>query len=96
HYAIDPVAHTATFLGEITDPAVTDSQCCGSARHLADGDWLISWGGNPVVGEYRSDGSPVFTLTFGDGLFSYRAVAVEHSKLSIAALRAGMDAMAGG
>jgi len=94
HYAIDPVAHTATFLGQITDPAVTNSACCGSARPLADGDWLISWGGDPVVGEYAADGTPVFTLTFGDSLFSYRAVAVKHSKLGIKELRAGMDAIA--
>ena len=96
HYAIDPVARTATFLGQITDPDVTNSVCCGSARHLVDGDWLISWGGDPVVGEYRADGTPVFRLTFGDSLFSYRAVAVRHSKLGIKELRAGMDAMAAG
>jgi Arylsulfotransferase (ASST) len=93
HFAIDPVARTATFLGEVTDPDVTNSVCCGSARHLVDGDWLISWGGDPIVGEYGADGTPVFRLDFG-ALFSYRAVAVRGSELSIGALRAGMDAMA--
>ena len=32
--------------------------CCGSARLLADGDWVVSWGGDAVVGEYRPDGTP--------------------------------------
>jgi Arylsulfotransferase (ASST) len=92
-YAIDPVAHTATLLEQITDPAVTTSFCCGSARRLVDGDWVISWGGEPVVGEYRPDGTPVWKITF-DGLFSYRVVPVAAGRLGIAELRAGMDAMA--
>ncbi len=75
-YRIDATARTATLVQQIVDPAVTVSNCCGSARLMADGDWLVSWGGDPVVGEYRPDGTPVFTLTFADGLFSYRAVPV--------------------
>jgi hypothetical protein len=92
-YAIDTTARTATLLGQVGDPAVTASICCGSARLLAGGDWVISWGNNAVVGEYRPDGSPVFKLAF-DGLFSYRIVAVAPGRLSADALRAGMDAMA--
>jgi hypothetical protein len=60
---------------------------------MADGDWLVSWGGDPVVGEYRPDGTPVFTLTFADGLFSYRAVPVAPERLTIGELRAAMDAL---
>jgi len=93
-YRIDPVARTATLVQQIVDPGVTTSFCCGSSRLLANGDWLVSWGGDPVVGEYRPDGTPVFRLTFGDGLFSYRAVPVAPRRLTIGELRAGMDAMA--
>jgi hypothetical protein len=91
-YRIDPVARTATLLEQVVDPTVTASVCCGSARRLADGDWVVSWGGDPVVGEYAPDGTPVFRITF-DGLFSYRVVPVAGDRLSAAALRAGMDAM---
>jgi Arylsulfotransferase (ASST) len=92
-YAIDTTARTATLLQQVTDPAVTSSVCCGSARRVENGDWVISWGGDPVVAEYRPDGTTVFKLTF-DGLFSYRVDPVAHRRLSIEALRAGMDAMA--
>ena len=93
-YRIDPVARTATLVQEITDPGVTVSNCCGSARLMASGDWLVSWGGDPVVTEYRPDGTPVFSLHFADALFSYRAVPVAARRLGIGALRAGMDAIA--
>jgi len=92
-FRIDPVARTATVVDEVSDPTVTGSVCCGSARMLANGNWLISWGGDPVVGEYRPDGTPVFRITF-DGLFSYRIVPVAAGRLSAAELRAGMDAIA--
>ena len=93
HFRIDPVARTATLIGEVSDPTVTSSFCCGSARLLASGNWLVSWGGDPVVGEYRPDGTPVWRLSF-DGLFSYRIVPVALGELSADELRAGMDAMA--
>ncbi len=93
HYRIDAAARTATFLGQVTDPGVISPICCGSARLLGNGNWLISWGNNPVVGEYEPDGTPVFKLTFDD-LFSYRIVPVTGVKLSAAQLRTGMDAMA--
>jgi hypothetical protein len=92
-YRIDAASRTATFLGQVTDPSVISPICCGSARLLGNGNWLISWGNNPVVGEYEPDGTPVFRLTFDD-LFSYRIVPVTGVNLSAAQLRAGMDAMA--
>lgn len=92
-YKIDPVAHTATLVQSISDPTVPTSICCGSARVLHNGDWVISWGGDPVFGEYKPDGTPVFRITF-DGLFSYRVVPVAYSKLGAPKLRAAMDALA--
>jgi len=95
-YRIDPVARTATLVQEISDPTVTSSVCCGSARLLADGDWLVSWGGDSVVAEYTPDGVPRFRLALGDGLFSYRAAPVSTRRLGVDELRAGMDAMTSG
>ena len=92
HYRIDLANHTATFLGQITDPTVTSSTCCGSARLLGDGDWVISWGGDPTFGEYRPDGTETFRIDF-DGLFSYRVQPVAPDRITAAALRAGMNTM---
>ncbi len=92
-FAIDTTARTATLVQQIADPTVTTSVCCGSARSLANGDWVISWGGDPVVGEYQPDGTPVFRITF-DGLFSYRVAPVAPRRLTIEELRAAMDTLA--
>ncbi|HEY2326363.1 MAG TPA: arylsulfotransferase family protein [Gaiellaceae bacterium] len=92
-YRIDAAARTATFVSSVADPAITSSVCCGSARLMENGDWLVSWGADPIVGEYSPNGTPLLKLEF-DGLFSYRAVPVEVPHLGTASLRAGMDAMA--
>ena len=47
---------------QITDPRVTSSGCCGSARKLPGGDWVISWGANPLITEVTPAGKLVFTL----------------------------------
>ncbi len=93
-FRIDTATRTATLVQQISDPAVTTSICCGSARSVPNGDWVVSWGGDPVFGEYRSDGTPVFKITFGDDLFSYRVAPVAPGDLTIAELRAGMDVLA--
>ena len=43
-YRINQRRGTATLLRSITDPDVSTSNCCGSARRLPNRDWLISWG----------------------------------------------------
>ena len=40
-WRIDAQAHTATLIQQITDPAVHRTVCCGSARLLPDGSWLV-------------------------------------------------------
>jgi hypothetical protein len=40
---------TATYLGQLNEPGITTSHCCGSARPLEGGGWLVSWGANPLV-----------------------------------------------
>lgn len=93
-YQLDLTAspRTATLVEAITDPAAPDSTCCGSARKLAGGNWVMSWGRNPVVTELTPAGQRVFGLNFGPTVFSYRAVPVPPGQLSYAQLRAGMDA----
>ena len=92
-YSIDEAKHTATLVEQVTDPMAPSSFCCGSARHSADGSWLMSWGGNSMVGEYDAAGQPNFRLRFGGSVFSYRAVPADVGGLSVSSLRAGMDAM---
>ena len=92
-YRINEHAHTATYLDSISDPEVPTSFCCGSARRLADGGWLTSWGGNPIIGMYAADGTRLFKLDLGD-TFSYRAIPVP-AGTKIAQVRAGMNAQYG-
>lgn len=92
-YTIDTAAKTATLSESITDPLVTSSFCCGSARKLAGGNWLIQWGSRPIVTELAADGTRIFNLTLNEGLdFSYRAFPVPLGQISRQALRDGMTA----
>jgi arylsulfotransferase ASST len=92
-YSIDSGAGTATLVEQKNDPTGTTTPlCCGSARRLPDGHWLMSWGSAGLVTELSASGSRVFSLTFDDGLFSYRAHPVLFGTLSRTALRNGMDA----
>jgi hypothetical protein len=100
-YRIDEQARTATLVEEIVDPTIPFSLCCGSARKLSSGDWLVSWGG---LAEVAGD----FARTFGsvDGYddrgrllfelitpnrFTYRAIPVPEGLLGAARLRDAMD-----
>jgi arylsulfotransferase ASST len=97
-FRINEQTGTATLLQSITDPDVPASSCCGSARRLRSGHWLISWGGsnNPAggnpIGGYRPNGKRTFLMTF-DRRFSSRAQAVRAGALTAEDLRQGMRAM---
>jgi hypothetical protein len=91
-FSIDEQSGTATLLESITDPSVTGSSCCGSARRLRNGEWLIDWGGHRPIGGYKPDGERTFLLRF-DHTFSYRAQPVPSGVLSVEDLRRGMNAM---
>jgi outer membrane protein assembly factor BamB len=93
HYTIDTTARTATFVGSLTNPGASFSWCCGSARDLPGGDWVIGWGGTPIITEDTASGSVVFQLNFTQKLSSYRAEPILPGQLTASALRAGMDAM---
>jgi hypothetical protein len=92
-FSVNTTNRTATLIQTITDPTVTTSACCGSARMLPGGDWVINWGGTQVTDELSSDGSPVLRLTLAAPYFSYRTIPILPGQLSLSALESGMDAM---
>ena len=91
-YALDTTARTATLLGQLNDPRAPVSNCCGSARRLSDGHWVMNWGFNRAITELAADGSPVLTLTFTGSVFSYRTQPLEVGMLTREELHQGMDA----
>jgi Arylsulfotransferase (ASST) len=92
-YQIDPQAGTADLVQSITDPDAPESSCCGSARMLPSGDWLIGWGRNPFVGAYNSSGQRIFKLQVPGGTY-YRASPVPPHELTAQRLRQAMNTMA--
>lgn len=89
-YRIDLKNRTATYIGAFTDKAAApSSHCCGSFRPLGDG-WVVSWGDNPWVDGFDSDGQLAFRL--GLPVPAYRAVPVPAS-VTEADLDGGLDAM---
>src|SRR5260370_16457980 len=92
HYQIDTTAHTATWLNELSDPLIPGSVCCGSARELAGGNWVMGWGGTNTATEATPGGTREFALEFPSGTFMYRTVPLPMGQLDRAALRPGMDA----
>ena len=91
-YSLDLTARTATLLESVTSPGVTSSGCCGSARRLPGGDWVMGWGGTPHLFEQAPDGSVVFHMTMQSPLVHYRAEPILPGTVTRAALRLGMDA----
>ncbi|OLE35882.1 MAG: hypothetical protein AUG48_09420 [Actinobacteria bacterium 13_1_20CM_3_68_9] len=92
-FQINETTGTATLLQSISDPNVPFSQCCGSARRLANGDWLIDWGSatNHPISGYKPNGQRTFTLTF-PARSSYRAEPVPAGAVSAQSLRQAMNA----
>jgi hypothetical protein len=83
---------TATLVEQQTDGLVPGSICCGSARKLPGGNWVMGWGGNSTVTETTPAGDRVFSLTFLPVDLNYRAYPVLPGQLDRDALRVGMDA----
>jgi hypothetical protein len=94
-YRVDPQAGTARLVQSISDPEATSSICCGSARRLPSGDWLVGWGGIPFVGAYNAAGQRIFKLDLVSG-FSYRSFPVPPHALTAGDLRSAMNAMSAG
>lgn len=93
-YSIDVTNRVAQVVQAISDSRVTGSGCCGSARLLPGGNWVIQWGAAPFMTELDSSGNPVMTVQYNLGAtFSYRAVPVLPGVVSGLTLRKGMDSM---
>jgi hypothetical protein len=92
-YRIDVGSGTATLLERVGEDSVRKSQFGGSARRLPGGDWVVSWGGRPLITEQTPSGELVLRIRFRDEANSYRAVPIEPGVLSAAKLRRGMNRM---
>lgn len=93
-FRIDPVARTARLVESVTDPEVPQAGWGGSARRLPGGNWVIAWGGTPLITEQKGSGAVVFGLRFGGRYVSYRAQPLLPGVLRASELRHGMDVMA--
>jgi hypothetical protein len=93
-YRLDLERRTAIYEGQLNDPGVRTSHCCGSARQLPDGGWLVSWGDNPLVTRFDREGRVVFRLRLAAPTF--RAVPVPPGATTAAELERGLARMAAG
>jgi hypothetical protein len=92
-YSIDPVAKTAKLVESVSDPQIPVSFCCGGARKLPTGDWVMSWGSDSTVEEMTPASQRVFALNFADDYFSYRVEPLMPGRLEASTLRSGMDTL---
>jgi Arylsulfotransferase (ASST) len=93
-YRLDLAQGRAMYRGQLNDPEVTRSHCCGSARELNGGGWLVSWGDNPLVTGFDREGRIAFRLHLPASTF--RAVPVPAGATSVSRLQRGMAAMRSG
>jgi arylsulfotransferase ASST len=93
-YRLDLKDGRAVYRGQLNDPQVKRSHCCGSARETSDGGWLVSWGDNPLVTRFDPEGKIDFRLHLPASTF--RAVPVPPGATGVARLQRGMAAMRAG
>lgn len=93
-YRLDLGRGEAHYRGQLNDPEVRRSHCCGSARETSDGGWLVSWGDNPLVTGFDREGRIAFRLHLPASTF--RAVPVPEGATSANRLGKGMAAMRAG
>lgn len=90
-YKLDLAAGKAIYKGQLNDPEVKRSHCCGSARELPGGGWLVSWGDNKLVTGFDRQGRIAFRLHLPAPTF--RAVPVPPGATSSRRLARGMSMM---
>ena len=90
-YRLDLERGRATYLGQLNDPAVRTSHCCGSARQLEGGGWLVSWGDNPLVTAFDRKRRIAFRLRLPTSTF--RAVPAPTGAVTPAELDRGLERM---
>ncbi|MDX6635800.1 MAG: hypothetical protein QOF06_2003 [Solirubrobacterales bacterium] len=93
-YRLDLEQGRALYRGQLNDPEVKRSHCCGSAREMNGGGWLVSWGDNPLVTGFDREGRIAFRLHLPASTF--RAVPAPAGATSVARLQRGMAAMQAG
>jgi len=91
-YELDLERRVALYRGQLNDDGVTTSHCCGSARQLPDGGWLVSWGDNRLVTRFDREGRTLFRLRLAAPTF--RAVPVPPGAATAAGLGRGLARMA--
>jgi Arylsulfotransferase (ASST) len=90
-YRLDLERGTATYLGQLNDSQVETSHCCGSARPLPGGGWLVSWGDNPLVTAFDAGERIAFRLRLP--VSTFRAVPVPEGATTLRALDRGLERM---
>lgn len=90
-YRLDLNQGKAIYKGQLNDPEVKRSHCCGSARELPGGGWLVSWGDNPLVTGFDRQGKIAFRLHLPASTF--RAVPTPPGATSIRRLERGLRTM---
>jgi Arylsulfotransferase (ASST) len=93
-YRLDLAQRKALYQGQLNDPEVKASHCCGSARQLPGGGWLVSWGDNPLVTQFDAAGQIDFRLKLPAPTF--RAVPAPPGATSVGALERSVELMAAG
>lgn len=88
-YKLDLGAGKAIYKGQLNDPQVKRSHCCGSARELPGGGWLVSWGDNKLVTGFDHRGRIAFHLHLPAPTF--RAVPVPPGATSVRRLERGLS-----
>ena len=92
-YRLELERDRARYLGQLNDSEVKTSHCCGSARELAGGGWLVSWGDNPLVTAFDEDRQISFRLELAASTF--RAIPVPSGAVTPAQLDRALEAMEG-
>jgi Arylsulfotransferase (ASST) len=90
-YRLDLRHGRAIYTGQLNDSEITSSHCCGSARQLAGGGWLVSWGDNPLVTGFSPDRQIAFRLKLAASTF--RAVPVPRGAVSLGQLDRALEAI---
>lgn len=90
-YRLDLRQRRALYRGQLNDPEVQRSHCCGSARETSGGGWLVSWGDNPLVTGFDREGRIAFRLRLPAPTF--RAVPVPEGATGVPRLSRGLAAM---
>ena len=89
-FAIDTAAGTATLVEQKDDPGpIGTPLCCGSARKLPGGNWVINWGSSNLMTELDPLGARISSLSL-TGSFSYRAQPLLPGTVSRDAFREAM------